>query len=122
MAGIVGIDIPVSRFEAFAPKAKLGPLGYSFGLNANGFLIFHPKLWLFYNYLEEPVHNDLEDVEGGSEKLSMLRKEMIDLAVDDHLNNVRKVDINASVILHQGHSATVEMEYFYTAIKKSLFS
>ena len=26
LAGVVGIDIPVSRFEAFAPRSQLGPL------------------------------------------------------------------------------------------------
>ena len=122
MAGVVGIDIPVSRFEAFAPKAKLGPLGYSFGVNTNGFLIFHPKLWMFSNYLEEPVHNDLEDVEGGSEDISLLRKQMVDLAADQNDHFVKKMITNSSVILHQGHSATLEMEYYYTAIKKTLFS
>ena len=57
MAGVVGIDIPVSRFEAFAPKSHLGPLGYPFAINTNGFLIFHPNLWMIANYLEDPAHN-----------------------------------------------------------------
>ena len=53
----MGIDIPVSRFEAFAPKSHLGPLGYPFAINTNGFLIFHPNLWMIANYLEDPAHN-----------------------------------------------------------------
>ena len=64
LAGVVGIDIPVSRFEGFAPKTESGPLGYVFGLNTNGFLIFHPKLSSLSNYLDDPAHNDIEDVEG----------------------------------------------------------
>ena len=57
LAGVVGIDIPVSRFEAFAPRSHLGPFGYPFAINTNGFLIFHPNLWMIANYLEDPAHN-----------------------------------------------------------------
>ena len=73
MAGVVGIDIPVSRFEGFAPKTELGPLGYTFGLNTNGFLIFHPKLSALSNYLEDPAHNDIEDVEGNGGRADPVR-------------------------------------------------
>merc|ERR1712088_1229114 len=76
LAGVVGIDIPVSRFEAFAPQSRLGPLGYTFGINTNGFLIFHPKLRAFANYLEDPAHNDIEDVEVFDD-ITKLREEMI---------------------------------------------
>jgi len=51
--GLVAIDIPVFVFKAMTPRSKLGPLGYSFGLNSNGFTIWHPELFAVANYLED---------------------------------------------------------------------
>ena len=84
---MIGIDIPISRFESFAPRNQLGPLGKSFAVNENGFLIFHPSLWTVSNYLEDPAHNDLEEIEGDSEAISSLRKAMIDLATSQDLSS-----------------------------------
>ena len=124
MAGVVGIDIPISRFESFAPRNQLGPLGYTFGINANGFLIFHPNLLAISNYLEDPAHNDLEDIEGDAEEISKLRKAMIDDATKDEESSqkVEKVTIKTSIILNEGHSKTVELDYYYTPIPKTRFS
>ena len=61
---MVGVDIPVSLFEEMSPNSQLGPLGYTFGLNQNGFLVFHPSLWMDANFLEDPAHIDIADIEG----------------------------------------------------------
>ncbi|XP_040580279.1 voltage-dependent calcium channel subunit alpha-2/delta-2 isoform X4 [Lepeophtheirus salmonis] len=78
LAGVVGIDIPVNDLEALIPRRQLGALGYGFALNQNGFLVFHPKLWSFMNYFEDPSHVDFADVVGESEPLRTVRKQMID--------------------------------------------
>ena len=122
LAGIVGIDIPVSRFEFFAPRAKLGPLGYAFGLNTNGFLIFHPSLWLVENYLEDPAHNDFADVEGDTEQLNEIRKEMIDLAYNQDTETVKMKEINISTVVQHGHAVPVDLEYHFAAIATTKFS
>lgn len=122
MAGVVGIDIPVSGFQTFAQKSHLGPLGYSFGINTNGFLIFHPSLWSVSNYLEDPVHNDLEDIEGNLPEILKLRQEMIDMAADEDPSGTRKIDVTSAVILNLGHSVTTEMEYFYAPVLRTRFS
>ena len=121
----MGIDIPISRFESFAPRSHLGPLGYTFGLNTNGFLIFHPYLWMVSNYLEDPAHNDIEDIEGDSPEIIALRKEMVDMAAAEDEEpgaDPRQSKINSSVILNPGHSKSIEMDYFYTAIPQTRFS
>ncbi len=125
LAGVVGVDIPVSRFESFSPRSQLGPMGYTFAINSNGFLIFHPDLWMVSNYLEDPAHNDLADVEGNSEAITALRREMIEMAAIDPENGdatVKSVSLEASVILQQGHSATIEVDYHYAPILGTTFS
>merc|ERR1712223_1639134 len=128
LAGVVGIDIPVARFEAFAPRSHLGPFGYPFAINTNGFLIFHPNLWMIANYLEDPAHNDLEEVEGDTPEIKELRKAMIDMAAGDDDEGsdkkigVEKTSIRSAVILNLGHSASLDFEYFYTSIPETRFS
>ena len=122
---MIGIDIPISRFEAFAPLNQLGPLGKSFAVNENGFLIFHPSLWTVSNYLEDPAHNDLEDIEGDSQAISSLRKAMIDLATGQEAitNQVQRVTIpDSSVILNEGHSKSLNMTFYFTAVPKTRFA
>ena len=121
---MIGIDIPISRFEAFAPRNQLGPLGKSFAVNENGFLIFHPSLWTVSNYLEDPAHNDLEDIEGDSEAISSLRKAMIDLATSqDQRAEVQRLTIpDSSVILNEGHSKSLNMSFYFTSVPKTRFA
>ncbi len=75
---MVGVDIPVSLMEDASPRAQLGPLGYSFGANANGLLVFHPGMWMDVNFLEDPAHVDLEDIEGEGDDVKALRRGLVD--------------------------------------------
>lgn len=77
LAGVVGIDVAVSRLEAAAPRPRLGPMGYAFAVNQNGLLIFHPNLWMDANYMEDPAHIDLEDIEGEDGQIKELRRVMV---------------------------------------------
>ena len=87
-----------------------------------GFLIFHPELRAFANYLEDPAHNDIEDVEVFDD-ITKLREEMIDMAANtlDEVE-VGKKSNKSSVILNQGHNIAVDMDYYFTAIRKTFFS
>lgn len=122
LAGIVGIDIPIKKFEFFAPRAKLGPLGYTFAMNTNGFLIFHPSLWMVENYLEDPAHNDFADIEGDIEPLTSIRKEMIDMAFKQEFQRVVNKEVNISTVVEHGHAIPTDLDYYYSAIKGTNFS
>ena len=50
---------------------------------------------------------------------------MIDMAADTMETVEVKVGekkLNSSVILHQGHAMSIDMDYYYTAIRKTFFS
>ena len=87
---MAAVDIPVSKLESFAPRYQLGPLGYTFGLNENGFLIWHPNLWMDANFMEEPSHIDIEDIEGEGQEIKDLRKGMIDRPFLPQVLNIEK--------------------------------
>ncbi|CAF1308139.1 unnamed protein product, partial [Didymodactylos carnosus] len=44
LLGAVGADIPVKLLQEFSPKYRLGVHAYSFMINHNGYLMFHPDL------------------------------------------------------------------------------
>ncbi len=122
LAGVVGIDIPISNFEALTPQSALGPLGYTFGVNSNGFLLFHPKMWALANYLEDPSHNDLEDLEGDVEEIKALRMAMVDMAATGNPAQIQKMRVNTSVILNLGHSLQIEVDYFFAPVDDKAFA
>ena len=50
---------------------------YTFSKLQNGHLLFHPAMWMDENYLEDPAHVDISNVEGenqGKKKNSALLK------------------------------------------------
>ena len=40
----MGSDVTVGEMEQYIPTNKLGPNGYAFAINSNGYIVFHPNL------------------------------------------------------------------------------
>ena len=49
LMGVAGVDISMKEILRHSPWKKLGPFGYTFAINWNGIVVFHP-------YLREPLH------------------------------------------------------------------
>ena len=52
LLGVMGIDVPVDEMVDLFPKHQLGPFGYPFAINTNGYVIFHPRLRDHIVYIE----------------------------------------------------------------------
>ncbi|XP_074660412.1 voltage-dependent calcium channel subunit alpha-2/delta-1-like [Tubulanus polymorphus] len=79
--GVMGIDFRTKDMQKFTPLRKLGPNGYSFVINTNGYLVSHPHLK--YDAVDSdsvPPNVDIMDVEIDDEngQKSSIRKKMID--------------------------------------------
>jgi hypothetical protein len=48
----MGVDVPLSEMEALFSKKLIGPIGYGFAINPNGFVVFHPRLQEQITYIE----------------------------------------------------------------------
>lgn len=77
LAGVAGIDIPIQTLKNLSPFEALGPNGYAFIINHNGFLVLHPRLCKQLSYLLGPPHIDLLDVEEDIQKTNLIRTNMI---------------------------------------------
>ena len=60
-------------------------------------------------------------MEGDAAEIVELRKAMIDMAADGD-RSIRNISIKSSVILNLGHSASLDLNYFYASIPKTRFS
>jgi hypothetical protein len=52
LVGVMGVDVALSEVEAQYSKQILGPLGYGYAINPNGFVVFHPRLQNQIAYIE----------------------------------------------------------------------
>ncbi|XP_046583108.1 LOW QUALITY PROTEIN: voltage-dependent calcium channel subunit alpha-2/delta-2-like [Haliotis rubra] len=74
--GVMGIDVTTADMVKKSPTEKLGHTGYSFAINPNGYIIFHPLLKPT-KYMRDPPNVDLLEIEIENEKKNELRTNMI---------------------------------------------
>ncbi|XP_014246185.1 voltage-dependent calcium channel subunit alpha-2/delta-4 isoform X2 [Cimex lectularius] len=132
LLGVVGTDIPIQQIKKLVPPYKLGVNGYSFIVNNNGHVLYHPDLRPFLDknlFVEtlKPNYNsvDLTSVElleddinprDNNSILNDLRTDMInqregetDLKVKVHYDEMRRV-------------TTRRHKYFYHPIEGTPFT
>ncbi|XP_063239126.1 voltage-dependent calcium channel subunit alpha-2/delta-3 isoform X2 [Bacillus rossius redtenbacheri] len=127
LLGVVGTDVPVQQIKKLVPPYKLGVNGYSFIINNNGHVLYHPDLRPLFQETLKPDYNgvdlmevELVDSDGGPREnntaLLDLRHDMIDqkegeteMSVKVHYNDMRRV-------------TTRRYKYFYNPIEGTPFS
>jgi len=129
LLGVAGTDVPIAEIEKLIPPYKIGVNGYSFAVNNNGYILYHPDLRPMFQEILKPnynsvdlaevelVHNDKHDEPRYNDSgLYMMRKEMVDqkdglarLTVKVHMDDMKRVTIR-------------EQEYFYYNISNTPFT
>ncbi|XP_050524029.1 voltage-dependent calcium channel subunit alpha-2/delta-3 isoform X2 [Daktulosphaira vitifoliae] len=124
LLGVVGMDVYISDIKKLVPAYKLGANGYSFILDNNGHVLYHPDFRPTQSDSIRPQYKtvDLSEIElpeadnNNNTLLLELRREMVkqeegesQLKVKNHLDNMRRV-------------TTRKYKYFYHPIKDTPFS
>ncbi|XP_069684436.1 voltage-dependent calcium channel subunit alpha-2/delta-3 isoform X2 [Periplaneta americana] len=127
LLGVVGTDVPIQQIQKLVQPYKLGVNGYSFIINNNGHILYHPDLRPLFQETLKPNYNsvdltevELVDTDGGPREnntlLLDLRHDMIDqkegeteLSVKIHYDDMKRV-------------TTRRHKYFYNAIEGTPFS
>jgi len=129
LLGVAGTDVPIAEIEKLIPPYKLGVNGYSFAVNNNGYILYHPDLRPMFQEILKPNYNsvDLAEVElvhdvkfeeprHNDSELFRMRKEMVDqkegmstLTVKMHMDDMKRATIR-------------EQNYFYHNISNTPFT
>ncbi|XP_023323136.1 voltage-dependent calcium channel subunit alpha-2/delta-3 isoform X8 [Eurytemora carolleeae] len=135
LLGVAGTDVPIAQIEKLIPPYKLGVNGYSFAVNNNGYILYHPDLrpmisrYGTFQEILKPNYNsvDLSEVELvynqrvdeprlNDSTLYQMRREMVDqkdgisrLTVKVHMDDMKRVTIR-------------EQDYFYHNISNTPFT
>ncbi|XP_072026029.1 voltage-dependent calcium channel subunit alpha-2/delta-1-like [Amphiura filiformis] len=135
MLGVVGTDITTKNMEETVPKNKpaynssyrhsIGPEGYAFGINSNGYILLHPRLKAEeeiermlgkLGYLSEPPNVDFLEVEFVTDEKLKLRKNMINRNTDAETLRTPVMSRDERYV------EFVNMTYSYTNIENTTFS
>ena len=109
--GVTGTDIAVSTLKEQVPKYTVGPNGYGFVINSNGFFLMHPLLKSQEGYLPSPANVYLEDLERSLSNSSVELKAAMFNTTGGH----RRFVVN-SVSKNAKRFTEIDMNYFYSSM------
>ncbi|KAK1887595.1 Voltage-dependent calcium channel subunit alpha-2/delta-1 [Dissostichus eleginoides] len=76
--GVMGIDVSLGDIKNLTPRFTIGPNGYYFAIDPNGYVLLHPNLQPKNPKFQEPVTLDFLDAELENDIKVEIRKMMID--------------------------------------------
>ncbi|XP_061187706.1 voltage-dependent calcium channel subunit alpha-2/delta-2-like isoform X2 [Saccostrea echinata] len=113
--GVMGIDVTTEQMQRYSPTWQLGPGGYTFAINTNGYIIFHPRLKIS-DEIEDTPNLDFLDIEIENDKKIQMRKEMIDGKKGEEEYSTFVSSLDENYVLEDTR------KYFYTPIGSTTFS
>ncbi|XP_076341138.1 voltage-dependent calcium channel subunit alpha-2/delta-2-like isoform X3 [Tachypleus tridentatus] len=116
IVGVMGVDVTDEELRKMEPSAQLGPGGYSFCTDHDGYIVFHPGLPTQVDYLDDPPHYDLTDVEINNKDIIEVRNNMIDRRSGNATLDVYIKMLDKKCIIPQ------RLRYYYTPVDQTTFS
>ncbi|XP_061085150.1 voltage-dependent calcium channel subunit alpha-2/delta-1a [Conger conger] len=77
--GVMAIDVSLEDIKRLTPRFTLGPNGYYFAMDPNGYVLLHPNLQPKNPKFQEPVTLDFLDAELENDIKVTIRNDMINL-------------------------------------------
>uniref|UniRef100_A0A8B9JGQ0 Calcium voltage-gated channel auxiliary subunit alpha2delta 1 n=1 Tax=Astyanax mexicanus TaxID=7994 RepID=A0A8B9JGQ0_ASTMX len=76
--GVMGVDVSLDDIKRLTPRFTIGPNGYYFAIDPNGYVLLHPNLQPKNPKFQEPVTLDFLDAELENDIKVQIRTMMID--------------------------------------------
>ncbi|KAI1888157.1 hypothetical protein AGOR_G00182140 [Albula goreensis] len=76
--GVMAVDVSLDDIKRLTPRFTIGPNGYYFAIDPNGYVLLHPNLQPKNPKFQEPVTLDFLDAELENEIKVEIRRKMID--------------------------------------------
>ncbi|KAK3570480.1 hypothetical protein QTP86_019918 [Hemibagrus guttatus] len=76
--GVMGVDVSLDDIKRLTPRFTIGPNGYYFAIDPNGYVLLHPNLQPKNPKFQEPVTLDFLDAELENDIKVQIRTYMID--------------------------------------------
>ncbi|MEQ2258206.1 Voltage-dependent calcium channel subunit alpha-2/delta-1, partial [Xenotaenia resolanae] len=76
--GVMAIDVSLDDIKKLTPRFTIGPNGYYFAIDPNGYVLLHPNLQPKNPKFQEPVTLDFLDAELENDIKVKIRRMMID--------------------------------------------
>lgn len=76
--GVMGVDVSLDDIKRLTPRFTIGPNGYYFAIDPNGYVLLHPNLQPKNPKFQEPVTLDFLDAELENDIKVQIRTRMID--------------------------------------------
>ncbi|XP_057203573.1 voltage-dependent calcium channel subunit alpha-2/delta-1 isoform X1 [Triplophysa rosa] len=76
--GVMGVDVSLDDIKRLTPRFTIGPNGYYFAIDPNGYVLLHPNLQPKNPKFQEPVTLDFLDAELENDIKVKIRTQMID--------------------------------------------
>ncbi|XP_066951504.1 voltage-dependent calcium channel subunit alpha-2/delta-3-like isoform X4 [Macrobrachium rosenbergii] len=107
LLGVAGTDVPIREIEKLVPPYKLGVNGYSFMVNRNGYILYHPDLrpvheeanaefqdilkpnYNSVDFAEVELFDKDEDLRSNDSELLALRRDLIEQRAVETLQDVK---------------------------------
>uniref|UniRef100_A0A4W6DIQ8 Calcium voltage-gated channel auxiliary subunit alpha2delta 1 n=1 Tax=Lates calcarifer TaxID=8187 RepID=A0A4W6DIQ8_LATCA len=82
--GVMAIDVSLDDIKKLTPRFTIGPNGYYFAIDPNGYVLLHPNLQPKNPKFQEPVTLDFLDAELENDIKVEIRRMMIDGETGEH--------------------------------------
>ncbi|XP_047483058.1 voltage-dependent calcium channel subunit alpha-2/delta-3-like isoform X3 [Penaeus chinensis] len=115
LLGVAGTDVPIREIEKLVPPYKLGVNGYSFMVNQNGYVLYHPDL----RPVHEEANAEFQDIlKPNYNSVDFAEVELIDHDSGPRSNNSDLLELRRDLIDQREHESNFSVKVHMDNMKR----
>ncbi|KAK8733962.1 hypothetical protein OTU49_006268 [Cherax quadricarinatus] len=115
LLGVAGTDVPIREIEKLVPPYKLGVNGYSFMVNSNGYVLYHPDL----RPVHEEANAEFQDIlKPNYNSVDFAEVELTDHEPGPRSNHSELLALRRDLIEQRGGEAVLDVKIHMDGMKR----